>query len=133
MEKRNVFKLTHTYLKEDDIYIKSEMEELELVKLIKAIQVKAFNIEETFDFLPSEMRDVLLQYGKSRFFPTEDDIEEIISKGEYSFEFVEINLYEVWEASNIVVTNEEVNSTRYENKNALKMIKDYIDEELCNR
>lgn len=131
MKRKNiqVYKLTHTYLKDnEDIVIKTEMKEKDLLKLIKVLQRKAVNIEETFDLHPSEMRDVLLQYKGIRCYPNDDDIKEIKSKGEDAFDYIEIDLYNVWESSDIVVEDYELVDIKYENKNVMEMIKDYIEE-----
>ncbi|EQC1535580.1 hypothetical protein ACY1J9_001411 [Clostridium botulinum] len=135
MKRKNirVFKLTHTYLEDEAIYIRSELSEMNLTKLIKVMQRKAVDIEETFDLSPSEMCDVLLQYEGIRAYPNEEDIKELESNGKYVFDFIEIDLYRVWEASNIIVLDEEVYDSKYNNEYALEIIKNYINEELWGK
>lgn len=128
MERKDikVFKLTHQYIDDGEICIKTNLEELKLVKLINALQVIAVDIEETFDLAPDEMRDLLFQYEGIRNFPNEEDLREIKSKGEDSFDFIEIDLYNVWEASNIKVTDDDI--LKYKNETILDMIKNFISD-----
>jgi hypothetical protein len=126
----NVYKLTHTHSDdEEDIFIHTNMPLDDLLKLTKVIQVKAFNIEDTYDLFPEEMKDVLLQYEGIRHFPTEEDISEIINKGDDGFDYIEEDLYMIWEASNIKVTDKDLNDPKYNNENALKLINGFIKEE----
>lgn len=130
----DVFQLTHTYLKEDEeVYIKTDMSEKQLLKLIKTLQAKTYDIEETYDLSPTEMRDVLLQYEGIRAFPNEDDLLEMNKKNGDGFDFIELDLYLIWEAKNIEVSEEEIYSDYYKNDTALKMINNYISEELALR
>lgn len=125
----HVFKLTHTYLKDEpEFCIKTELNEKDFVKLIKVLQVKANSMEETFDLSPAEMFDLLLQYKDNRLFPREKDIKEMEEKGEKSYEYIEVDLYNIWEAKDVVVTEEEIKDKKYENKNVIHMIQNFINE-----
>lgn len=124
-----VFQLTHQYLNDGEIFVKADMTENMLSKLIKYIQTKAFEIEETYDLSPREMQDVLTQY-KVRPFPNEEDRKEIINDGGY-FDFIELDLYSIWEAYNIKVNPSNIK--KFDNPMAIKMIKEFINEELDYR
>lgn len=128
----NVYKLTHTYFNDEEVFIKSNIEEKELCKLIKSIQMKTYDIEETYDLSPIEMRDILFLYGNVRTFPYEKDIEELTKKNKDYFDYIELDLYNIWEAVDIVITEKEAYSDYYKNNNAIEMIRDFIEEELYN-
>lgn len=123
-ENIHVFKLVHTCIKNDEVCIKTNIKEMNLIKLINSLQIIAVNMEETFDLSPSEMKDLLLLYEGIRDFPTEEDLKEFRQRGEDEFDYIEIDLYNVWEASNINTSNEEAES--YKNEAVLSMIKNFI-------
>jgi len=130
MKKINVFKLVHTCIKEnDELYVKSELLEKDLVKLIKILQTKAMSIEETFDLCPNEMMDILLQYDGISAFPNDTDLQELYNKDEDYFDFIKIDLYNVCE-SDIVINEEDLFDIKYINENALQMINNYIEDDL---
>jgi hypothetical protein len=88
----DVFKLTHTYDEGDsNIYIKADMKELDLVKLIKVWQIKGFYLDETYDIEIEDMRDILIQYDNIRAYPNEDDLKELEQKSEDGFDFIDEN------------------------------------------
>ncbi|MBU3160776.1 hypothetical protein KPL37_13600 [Clostridium frigoris] len=130
-EKRvSVFKLVHTCIKEnEELYIKSELSEKDLVKLIKVLQTKTVGIEETFDLCPNEMMNILLQYDSIRAFPNDEDLQELYNKNEEYFNFVKIDLYSVWK-NDIVIDDKDLVDIKYINENALQMINNYIEDEL---
>ncbi|APC39920.1 hypothetical protein [Clostridium estertheticum] len=125
----SVFKLVHTCIKEnEELYIKSELPEKDLVKLIKVLQTKAVSIEKTFDLCPSEMMNILLQYDGIRAFPNDKDLQELYNKNEEYFNFIKIDLYSVWK-NGIVIDDKDLVDIKYINPNALQMINDYIKNE----
>ncbi|MCB2293641.1 hypothetical protein LGK95_08905 [Clostridium algoriphilum] len=129
-KKVSVFKLVHTCIKEnEEFYVKSELLEKDLVKLIKVLQTKAVSIEKNFDLCPNEMMDILLQYDGIRAFPNDIDLQELYNKDEEYFNFIKIDLYNVWE-SDIVIDEEDLFDIKYINENALQMINNFIEDEL---
>lgn len=127
----NVYKLTHQYLNvKPEIFIKSEFEEMELVHLINGWQVKAVNIEETFDLDNWEMFQILLTYDKIREYPNPDDVKKIKSKGEDGFDYITLDLYNIWEASDINVSDSDLEKDIYKNEKAEELLNRYINEEL---
>lgn len=128
--KIKVFKLSHACINDDnDVFIKTTLTEMEFVKLIKVLQGKAFNIEETFDLSPSEMISILLLYEGNRIYPNDEDLKILEDKGEDGFDYIEVDLYNVWEAANIEIREEDLNSKKYENESASQMIKNFIREQ----
>lgn len=131
MKKKDIkiFQLNHLYFKdsEDDMQtlIKTTLDEMELVKLIKVILYKASTMEETFAVSPREMKDLLLQYEGNRHFPNEEDSK---TKDEY-FDYIGIDLYNVWEACDVKVSDEDLDNPKYKNEIVEKMIKNYIAED----
>ena len=130
-EKRvSVFKLVHTCIKEnEELYIKSELSEKELLKLIKVLQTKTVSIDETFDLCPNEMMNILLQYDGIRAFPNDKDLQELYNKNEEYFNFIKIDLYSVWK-NDIVIDDKDLVNIKYINQNALQIINNYIEDEL---
>ena len=128
-----VYQLTHTYGSEDEeVYIKTDIKELDLVKLIKIWQMKAFYLEETCDIETEDMRDILIHYDGIRVYPNQEDVKELEALGEDSFDFIEIDLYEVWEASDIKVEEYDLNSKEQYNPKALKVfLRSMIDNLEC--
>lgn len=106
---KNIFKITHTYAEDrDKVIIETKMDEMELVKLIKIWQIKAWYILDTFDFFPKEIFKVL-QYC--------DCEKHTMQKGEKK---TTIDLYEVWEAHDIEVKDDDLVMNKHLSENATK-------------
>ncbi len=128
-KKVSVFKLVHTCIKDnEELYVKSELLERDIVKLIKVLQAKTVSIEETFDLYPNEMMDILLQYDGISTFPDDKDLQELYNKNELYFNFIKIDLYKIRE-NDIVVDEKDLFDIKYINENALQMINNYIEDE----
>ena len=114
-----VFKLTHNYLEKDkNIFIKTEIPEEDLLCLIKILQRQAYKDSdilqrtpltrlEAFNFSPSEMQIILLENEAITAFPTENDLLEMKINGEYDFDFIEENLYDIWQRSTSYITDKK--------------------------
>lgn len=128
-KKVSVFKLVHTCIKDnEELYVKSELLERDLVKLIKVLQAKTVSIEETFELYPNEMMDILIQYDGINAFPDDKDLKELYNKNELYFNFIKIDLYKIME-NDIVVDEKDLFDIKYINENALQMINNYIEDE----
>ena len=125
----SVFKLVHTCIKDnEELYIKSELLERDLVKLIKVLQAKTVSIEETFELYPNEMMDILIQYDGISAFPDDKDLKKLYNNNELYFKFIKIDLYKIMK-NDIVVDEKDLFDIKYINKNALQMINNYIEDE----
>jgi hypothetical protein len=106
--KPTVYKLTHSFAKEDSkIYFRALIPEMEICKIIKVWQYKLAEVKECTDFDEQSMMDVLKLFGC-----------EQISENDSFRTYYEIDLPEIWEARNIIVTKEDMDNPKYNNDEA---------------
>lgn len=114
---KNIFKLTHSYA-ENSVIAETELSEEELVKLIKVWQIKAWYILDTFDFFPKEMFKVLQPCGIT------------IHKMQKGEKKITLDLYEIWEACDIKVENDDLITNKYLNDESTKEFLKILTKEL---
>jgi len=117
MMKFKVYKLTHTYNKEDSkIYFKSTMKQDDLLKLIKVWQYKLDDIVEATDLDDDVLMNILESFGCIRLSET-DDFKS----------YTELNAYIIWEARNIKVSEDDMNNLNYNNSKAREILNNFVE------
>ncbi|WP_339304315.1 hypothetical protein NST33_17860 [Paenibacillus sp. FSL L8-0435] len=118
MPRARVYKLFHTYDKEDlKIYFKTTMEDEFLIKLIKIWQLKLANYAQEYDWDSEDMMQLLETFGCARV--TEDS-------GFKSY--YEANTYLIWEYANTWYSEEECNDPQFNNPEADKILLRVLEE-----